>query len=701
MNLERKLLFFLASTMLLTACTQTEHGSKEHIKEITSKIDDARLIDADKSPGDWLSYGRNYSEDRYSTLEQINKDNIKDLGLAWSLIIGTDRGVETTPLVVDGIMYLTGSWSKVWAISATTGKMIWTYDPEVPGYFGQRACCDVVNRGVALYKGKIYLGTLDGRLVALDAATGNPEWSTLTVDTTKPYTITGAPRIIDGKVIIGNGGAELGVRGYISAFDAETGKMAWRFYTVPGDPSKPFESEEMKMAAGTWTGNWWQYGGGGTVWDAMAYDPALKLLYIGTGNGSPWNRQHRSPGGGDNLFLASILAINPDNGKLVWYYQTTPGDTWDFTATQHLVLADLTINGEVRKVIMQAPKNGIFYVLDRVNGKLISAKPYTYLNWATGIDSVTGRPIENDFSRYPNDNTEIFPSAFGAHNWQPMAYNRQTKLMYIPVRDLGMIYGHNAAWKYNQVSGFSSGLGWNTGTGYDPAKPLRKAINAPALSERLTAWDPVQQREVWSYRHKAMWNGGLLTTSAGLVFEGTSDGKFMIFDASDGKVLWEKDLGTGIIASPVTYQVGDTQYVTIAVGWGGAMGKHMKFTEHVYPGTVYTFALNRNTAMPRFAKPATKKLIDLPVTATPEQINHGATMFIQYCAVCHSNIGDGGGHTPDLGYSSEATYKIFNDILLKGLLEGKGMPNFSGRLHDSDVTAIRNYVLAEAKASRK
>ena len=696
-----KLLLCFASIMFFAACTQNERGSVEHIKDITSKIDDARLVNADETPGDWLSYGRNYAEDRYSTLEQINKANIKGLGLAWNLVIGTDRGVETTPLIADGIMYLTGSWSKVFAVNATTGKLIWDYDPEVPGHFGQRACCDVVNRGVALYKGKIYLGTLDGRLVALDAATGKPVWATLTVDTTKPYTITGAPRIIEGKVIIGNGGAELGVRGYISAFDPQNGKMIWRFYTVPGDPSKPFESEEMKIAAGTWTGNWWQYGGGGTVWDAMAYDPTSKLLYIGTGNGSPWTRQHRSPGGGDNLFLSSILAINPGNGKLVWYYQTTPGDNWDFTATQHLVLADLTINGTARKVIMQAPKNGIFYVLDRTNGKLISAKPYTFINWATGIDSITGRPIENNFSRYDNENVEIFPGPFGAHNWQPMAYNHQTKLMYIPVRDLSMVYGQDAAWKFNQVSGFSSGIGWNTGTGYDPSRPLRKAINAPALNERLSAWDPVQQREVWSYPHKAMWNGGVLTTSAGLVFEGTSDGHFLAFDASNGKVLWQKDLGTGIIASPITYQVGDTQYVTIAVGWGGAMGKHMKFTEHVYPGTVYTFALNRNAAMPQRIKPAEKKLINLEVIATPDQIKRGATLFIQYCAICHSNIGDGGGHTPDLGYSSEATYKIFNDILLKGLLQRKGMPNFSGRLHDSDVTAIRNYILSNAKSLLK
>ena len=697
MKSKTKLLLALTSIILLTGCKQPEQGSIEHINKVTSAVDDNRLANADKTPGDWLSYGKNYAEDRYSTLEQINKNNIKNLGLAWSLILGTDKGIETTPLIVDGIMYLTGPWSKVFAVNAVTGQLIWSYNPEVPGYYGQKPCCDVVNRGVALFKSKVYVGTIDGRLIALDATNGKPFWEILTVDTTKPYSITGAPRIVDGKVVIGNGGAELGVRGYVSAYDAATGKMIWRFYTVPGDPSKPFESREMEMAAKTWTGKWFEYGGGGTVWDAMAYDPDLKLLYIGTGNGSPWNRQHRSPGGGDNLFLSSIVALNPDNGKLVWYYQTTPGDTWDFTATQHLILADIVIKGALRKIIMQAPKNGIFYVLDRSNGKLLSAKPYTFINWATGVDSVTGRPIETNFGRYTNENAEVFPSPFGAHNWQPMAFNRKTQLVYLPVRDLGTLYGNDVRWKYNQPSdGFGSGIGWNTATGYNSSKQLRKEVNAPKMGESLTAWDPVNQRVVWSVQHKAMWNGGVLTTSAGLVFEGTSDGKFMAFDAENGKALWEKDLGTGIIASPVTYQVGDTQYVSIAVGWGGAMGKGNKFTEQINPGTVYTFALNKNHPMPVFPKAIPRKLIDIPFTATPQQIQHGSLLFTQYCGTCHS-LGGGGGNIPDPTYSSEAIHKIFKDILLQGVLIKKGMPNFSGKLSESDVTDVHDYILATAK----
>ena len=692
------LIVFIAAIPI--SCKQKdEPGSEQHIKKVTALVDDKRLISADSSPGDWLSYGRNYAEDRYSKLEQISKGNIKNLGLAWSLSIGTKvNGIETTPVVVDGIMYFTGPWSKVYAVNAVTGQMIWTYDPEVPGQFGERPCCDVVNRGVALYKGKVYVGAIDGRLIALDAARGKPEWEILTVDTTKPYTITGAPRVVDGKVIIGNGGAELGVRGYITAYDAMTGKLVWRFFTVPGDPSKPFESEAMQMAAKTWTGHWWEYGGGGTVWDAMAYDPELRLLYIGTGNGSPWNRYHRSPGGGDNLFLSSIIALNPDNGQMVWYYQTTPGDTWDFTATQHLILADMIIKGQLRKVIMQAPKNGIFYVLDRTNGKLISAKPYTFINWSTGIDSITGRPVETDYSRYANENAEIFPGPFGAHNWQPMAFNPKTQLVYLPVRDLLMLYGKDVKWRYNEPSaGFGSGIGWNTALGYDSSKPFRKEMNAPKMGERLTAWDPVNQREVWSVQHTAMWNGGVLTTSTGLVFEGTSDGKFMAFDATDGKVLWEKNLGTGIIASPVSYQVEDTQYISIAVGWGGAMGKQNKFTEQINPGTVYTFALNKNAPMPMFPKAAPKKLIDMSFSATPQQIQHGGVLFNQYCGTCHCNIGDGGGTIPDLGYSTEATHKTFKDILLKGPLLNTGMPNFAGKLSETDITNIHNYILATSK----
>jgi quinohemoprotein ethanol dehydrogenase len=403
-------------------------------------IDDAALRKADERRGDWITHGRTYSETRFSPLNQINAGNIKQLGLAWSFDTDTTRGLEATPIIVDGVMYTTGSWSVVFALDARTGRQLWKWDPQVPRSFGYKACCDVVNRGVAVYKGKVYVGTLDGRLVALDADSGKPLWEVVTVDQSLPYTVTGAPRVVKGKVLIGNGGAEMGVRGYISAYDAETGKMAWRFYTVPGDPSKPFESPAMERAAKTWSGEWWKIGGGGTVWDSMAYDPELDLLYIGTGNGSPWNREIRSSGTGDNLYLSSIVALKPETGEMVWHYQTTPGDSWDYTATQHIILADLDIGGRNRKVLMQAPKNGFFYVIDRKNGELLSAQAYVPISWAKEVDKQTGRPVENPGVRYKDSAAFIKPGPLGGHNWQPMSYNPQTGLVYIPAQDTLFVY---------------------------------------------------------------------------------------------------------------------------------------------------------------------------------------------------------------------------------------------------------------------
>ena len=349
----------------------------EQIRRVTGAIGDERLLAADKNSNDWITHGLDYAETRFSRLDQITTGNVNELGLAWSFELGTRRGIEATPIVVDGFMFFTGPWSVVYAFDARTGQKIWEWDPAVDkAVYGDRACCDVVNRGVAVYKGRLYVGVLDGRLAALDAATGKPVWQQLTVDQQKSYTITGAPRVYQGKVIIGNGGAEYGVRGYVSAYDAETGALAWRIYTIPGDPAKGFESPAIATAAKTWTGEWWKLGGGGTCWNSFAYDHELGLVFVGTGNGGPWNRLYRSPGGGDNLYLSSILALRIADGSYVWHYQTTPGDSWDFTATEHMILADLEIAGRPRKVIMQAPKNGFFYVVDRQTGEFISAKPY-------------------------------------------------------------------------------------------------------------------------------------------------------------------------------------------------------------------------------------------------------------------------------------------------------------------------------------
>jgi quinohemoprotein ethanol dehydrogenase len=685
--------------LILTQCRQSfEPGSAEHIAYITSQVDDDRLAKANETPGEWLSHGRNYYEDRFSSLDQINDSNIANLGLAWSLILGTKRGVEATPLVADGIMFLTGSWSIVYAVDARDGTLIWKYNPMVPGKYGEKACCDVVNRGLAMYKGSVFVGTIDGRLISIDAATGNPIWEVLTVDTTKHYTITGAPRVVDGKVVIGNGGAEYGVRGYVTAYDAMTGNQVWRFYTVPGDPSLPFESPAMETAAKTWTGTWWKYGGGGTAWDAIAYDPQLKLVYVGTGNGSPWVRKYRSPGGGDNLYLSSIVALQVDTGELVWHYQTTPGESWDYTATQHMILADLEIDGKPRKVLMQAPKNGFFYVLDRITGELLSADAYVYVNWAKSVDLITGRPIENEFSRYEQVNAMVAPNYEGGHNWHPMAYNPITQLVYIPALDNASVYGADPDWESHE-SGFAVGNGWNAATGYDPDKPtvLDSLVQRPLPRGKLIAWDPVGKRQVWQVYHPTPWNAGVLTTASGLVFQGTTDGRFVAFDGEDGTELWDKSLGIGVIATPITYLVDGIQYVTIVAGWGGGIGQKMKFTEHNYPGTVFTYALNKQAPNPIYPEPVQKQLIDLEVKVSEEDITRGAVLFSTYCALCHASIGSGGGNIPDLGYSTKETYQNFQAIVHDGALLPLGMPNFGNRLDTLEVSDIKNYILATAK----
>lgn len=688
-------LFVLAFT-IVQCSTKPEHGSEAHIRLATEMIDDDYLANADNTPENWVTYGKNYAEDRYSGLTQINRDNVGRLGLAWALNLETTRGIEATPLVADGIMFLSGPWSKVFAVNALTGKMIWKYDPQVPGTVGDKLCCDVVNRGLALYKGRVYVGTLDGRLIALDAATGKPVWQVLTVDTTKSYSITGAPRIVKGKVIIGNGGAEYGVRGYITAYDAMTGAQQWRFYTVPGDPSKPFESKAMEMAAKTWAGEWWKYGGGGTAWDAMAYDPELNLFYVGTGNGSPWDWFHRSNGQGDNLFLSSIVALNPDNGEYVWHYQTTPGDDWDYTATQHLILTDMDINGQKRKVIMQAPKNGFFYVLDRVNGKLISAEPYTYMNWATGVDKQTGRPIETGFSRYKNENRVISPGPAGGHNWQSMAYNPVTGFVYFPAHVNSFPYGNDSVWTFKENRRNVSAPIAHLPTIPDPDRPTNMDQG------QLLAWDPRTNKEVWRVNYPAtFWNGGVMATAGGLVFQGTGEGKFLAYDATDGKKLWETNVGSGVIAPPVTYMIDGKQYVSIAVGWGGNPGHRVRFTKENYPGTIFTFALDAKETYAGFYTSEPKELIQLPVSASAAAIKKGQLLYNANCRSCHGWMGDNGGSIPNLTYSTEGTFGIIESIVLKGMYLSKGMPDFSDRLTPQDVDDIKNYILYSANELRQ
>jgi len=672
-------------------------------------VDDDALINADADNAEWLTYGRTYSEQRYSPADRINTETVKNLGLAWSADMDTARGQEATPLVIDGKIYVSTAWSKVKAYDARTGKTLWEYDPQVPGETGVKACCDVVNRGLAAWGDRLFLGTLDGRLVALDRESGKEVWSRVTVDQSKSYTITGAPRVIDGKVIIGNGGAEYGVRGYVAAYDADDGEQLWRFYTVPGAPDEAAgEPEYLAKARETWKGEFWKLGGGGTVWDSMAYDPDLDLLYIGVGNGSPWNQAYRSPGGGDNLYLSSIVAVRPDTGEYVWHYQTTPGETWDFTATQHIMLAELDIGGKQRKVLMQAPKNGFFYVIDRATGELISGKPYTAQNWTTGIDMKTGRPIVNPEARYDLTGKPFvsLPGAAGAHSWHPMAFHPGEGLVYIPVIEAGFPYFPEANWKPDPKRGFN--LGIDQGAAGMPADAAVRKAAAEGTTGALVAWDPVAQKERWRVQYPGPWNGGLLATDGGLVFQGTAAGNFAAYDAHDGKQLWSFPAQTGIVAPPITYTLDGEQYVAVMVGWGGiwALAPGGILGERSGPvpniSRLLVFKLGAKGTLPP-APPLERRPLDPPpFTGTADQVAKGGYNYGRYCGQCHGDAAIGSTLLPDLRRSAVlGNEQAWQVIVHDGALQDNGMAGFAGILQAADIESIRQYVISRSNEDRK
>ncbi|SFM28139.1 quinohemoprotein ethanol dehydrogenase [Bradyrhizobium sp. NFR13] len=686
------------ATLLGGAANAQTKGTPDHIKAVTSAIDSAAITANTATSKDWPTYGLDYAETRFSKLNQITAENVKDIGLMWTYNLESIRGVEATPLVVDGIMYVSAPWSVVHAVDTRTGKRLWTFDPGVDREKGYRGCCDVVNRGVALYKGKVFVGAYDGRLVALDAATGTKVWEKDTViDRKMSYTITGAPRVFNGKVVIGNGGAEYGVRGYVTAYDSETGNQAWRWFTVPGDPAKPFEDDSMAAAAKTWdpAGKYWVNGGGGSAWDTITFDPDLNMVYIGTGNGSPWNRNLRSPGGGDNLYLGSIVALNADTGKYLWHYQETPGDNWDYTSTQPMILADLTIDGAPRKVVLHAPKNGFFFVIDRTNGKFISAKNFVDVNWATGYDA-SGRPIEVPEARSPDKSFDSIPGPFGAHNWHPMSFNPQTGLVYLPAQGVPLnLTGEKTLVQNAQGSNkFGGTTGWNVGFSLNAEPPKNPPFG------RLIAWDPVKQREAWRTEYIAPWNGGTLTTAGNLVFQGTADGRFIAYNAKTGEKLWETPVGTGVVAAPATYMVDGVQYVSVAVGWGGVFGITQRATDREAPGTVYTFAIGGKAPLPAFTKYQIGNLLT-GVKYDPTHAPEGTSIYVNACATCHGVPGvDKGGNVPNLGYVSTETITNLKDIVFNGPFKDKGMPDFTGKLTEADVVKIQAFIQGTADAIR-
>lgn len=655
---------------------------------------------------EWPGYGLDANEQRFSPATQIGPDTIGRLGLAWSYDLPAEAALEATPLEVAGTIFFSGSMGVIYAVDAVTGKEKWTYDPEAgpKEEHGQRMIYPV-NRGVAYWDNKVYVATRDGRIVAVDAGTGKLAWSQQALIPGDGSTSTGAPRVFKGKVIIGNSGAEVGARGYVTALDAKTGKFAWRFFTVPGDPSKGFENEAMAMAAKTWSGEWWKYGGGGTPWNAMTYDAELNQILIGTGNGGPYASKFRAKGMQDNLFVTSVVALDPDTGKYKWHYQYNPLDVWDYKATMDIVLTDLTIKGQRRKVLMQAPSNGFFYVIDRTNGKLISAEKIGKVNWAERIDLKTGRPVENPDARYEKGPYTVYPGLIGAHNWQAMAYNPQTGLVYIPYIQLGTTFWHSAeeeAMLPKRKKGF-----WNLGVlnqgAADPKDPMDGRGS-------LLAWDPVAQKLRWRVDYKSWWNGGVMTTATNLVFQGLETGELVAYDGNTGKRLWSFDAKMGIMAPPITYTVNHKQYVSVLAGYGGTGGDGSVLDRKTVswafdaPRRLLTFALDAKGNLPKndtIPLAATADLIDQPgLTLAPRKVAQGEYLYNSSCVACHGVAAKAVGGAPDLRASAAAADReTFGTILKDGALATRGMPRFDD-LNTEEVDAVYQYIRSTARAAK-
>ncbi len=698
-----------ALTLTLAACDMTAEADGT-VATVAPKsgVTDALIAAADGS--EWLTYGRDYGEQRFSPLTQIADGNVKDLGLAWYADLDTARGQEATPLMHDGVLYVSTAWSKVMAFDATTGAVKWTYDPEVPRETLAVACCDAVNRGVALYGDKVYVATLDGDLVALNQKDGSVAWRKQVVPDKTNYTITGAPRVARGKVFIGSGGAEYRARGFIAAYDWATGKEVWRFHTVPGNPADGFENDAMKTAADTWSGEWWKLGGGGTVWDSITYDPVNNQVLFGTGNAEPWNpaangRQADGEVGGDNLYTSSIVAVDADSGAYRWHYQETPEDRWDYDSDAQITLADLTIDGEQKHVVLHAPKNGYFYILDAKTGKFLSGTPWTEMNWSTGIDPATGKPQINPEARYDKTGKlwVNLPGAGGAHSWQPMSFSTQTGLMYLPANLAAFPFMAQKDWKESQI-GFQTGL--DSAATAMPADPAFRKMNIDATKGALVAWDPVAKKEAWRVPYKGPWQGGTLATAGNLVFQGTATEEFVAYSADKGARLWSFPTQSGVIAAPMTYAVDGEQYVAVLAGWGGVwdIAPGILTSVNGRPRNIsrlLVFKLGGTARLPDAPALADMVLDPPPFTGTAAQVKHGGDLYGRYCGICHGDAAIAGALNPDLRHSAAInSTEAIKAVVIDGALQHNGMVSFKVALKPEDAEAIRQYLIKRANEDK-
>jgi quinohemoprotein ethanol dehydrogenase len=656
-------------------------------KPTAANVDEARLMAADQNAGQWMSQGRDHNEQRFSPLTRINDRNVGRLGLAWFGDFDTRRGQESTPLVIDGVLYVTTAWSKVYAYNASTGQPLWKYDPKVPGEWGVNTCCDVVNRGLGAWKGKLYLGTLDGRLIALDAATGHEKWSTQTTPKDKAYGITGAPRVANGKVFIGQAGSEFEQRGFLAAYDAESGEQLWKWWVVPGDPTKGFETPQLARAARTWKGEWWKTGGGGSPWDGIAYDPVTGYVIFGSGNGAPWPQSIRSPGSlenNDNLYISSIIALDANTGQYRWHYQATPNESWDFDATQQITLAEIEIDGTRHRVAMQANKNGMFYMIDTRTGKLLSGRGFIpNINWNFGLDPITGKPQINPRAVYTEDRGFIVvPASGGAHSWHPMSYSPITGYVYIPTT-----YGN-----YPLVATRED----DNPMGQKLSISIRKGLelHAPRITKSyLLAWDPVKGREVWRALFDRGRGGGTMTTAGNLVFQGNSM-DFAAYRADTGEKLWSLPTQTGVVAGPVTYEVDGEQYVAVTAGSRLGLGGNYYSPNG---SRILVFKIGGTARLPD-PLPAVPQVLNPPgQLATQEMFTKGADTYNRFCGTCHGTDGQSRGMFPDLRYSAAlGTAEGFNAIVLGGALRQNGMVSFKKALKAEQVESIRAYLISRA-----